>query len=181
MNLRYGYRIILLLMVSSPGLADVQQVSPHGFMVENHIQTAATPAQVWHALTQEVGKWWPPDHTWWGDSGNLYIEARAGGCFCETAGDRQALHMLISFVEPGKLLRMSGGLGPLQGMGLYGALDWQIRSNATGSEVTLSYRVSGLSANGFDQLAPIVDKVQALQLGGLSQHLAGLANAPTLP
>ena len=40
------------------------------------------------------------------------------------SGARSAEHMRIGFVDPGVQLRMLGGLGPLQGMGLHGALDW---------------------------------------------------------
>ena len=67
------------------------------------------------------------DHTWWGRASRLSIDARAGGCFCEIAGKRQAQHMQVVFADPGKLLRMSGGLGPLQGMGLSGVLASVIR------------------------------------------------------
>ena len=52
--------------------------------------------------------------------------------------------MRISFVEPNKLLRMSGGLGPLQGMGLYGALDWQFSRVDNMTQVLLTYKVSGI-------------------------------------
>lgn len=36
---------------------------------------------------------------------------RVGGCFCEINGDQQAWHMAVSFVDPGKTLRLTGGLG----------------------------------------------------------------------
>lgn len=75
--------------------------------------------------------------------------------------------MHISFVQPGKLLRMTGGLGPLQGMGMFGAMDWQFSSDDTATQVTLTYRVSGIDPNGFKELAPIVANVQGQQLNGL--------------
>jgi len=66
---------------------------------------------------------------------------------------------------------MTGGLGPLQGLGMYGALDWVFVSNDQGTEVTMTYRVNGINPDGFDQLAPVVDQVQGLQLGGLKTLL----------
>ena len=75
--------------------------------------------------------------------------------------------MRISFVDPPSLMRMTGGLGPLQGMGMYGALEWVFESTDQGTNVTMTYRVNGINPDGFAELAPIVDAVQAIQLGGL--------------
>jgi len=68
---------------------------------------------------------------------------------------------------------MTGGLGPLQGMGMQGALDWQLSGADSGTGLVLTCRVSGSSPEGFEQLAPVVDRVQAAQLGSLAEHLAG--------
>src|SRR5690606_21620464 len=125
----------------------------------------------WDALVDDVGQWWPADHTWWGDAARLSIRAEAGGCFCEIDGARQAQHMTISFVEPGKLLRMSGGLGPLQGMGVHGVLEWRLSEENDGTRIVLWYRVGGYTPQDLSTIAPVVDRVQALQLGGLAQHL----------
>ncbi|WP_232364938.1 SRPBCC family protein [Salinimonas marina] len=137
-------------------------MSSQGFIIKNQQQIEASATDVWHALTGQVDAWWPKDHSWW--QGKLTIEAVAGGCFCETAGGNSAQHMRITYVEPGTLLRMTGGLGPLQGLGLYGALDWQLTGQASHTMVTLTYRVHGYYPDGFDGLAPVVDKVQGMQL-----------------
>ena len=150
---------------------EVLLVAETGFIIENSIQVSANRESTWRAFTQQIGQWWPADHTWWGDSSGLTIDAVAGGCFCEKNGDRSAEHMRIAFVDPFNLMRMTGGLGPLQGMGMYGALDWVFETNAQGTRVTMTYRVNGISADGFEGLAPIVDRVQALQIGGLKNHL----------
>jgi hypothetical protein len=39
----------------------------------------------------------------------------------------------VVFVDPGHVLRMTGGLGPLQGMGIYGALDFSFTANEEGT------------------------------------------------
>ena len=79
--------------------------------------------------------------------------------------------MQIEVVQPPSLLRMTGGLGPLQSMGLYGALDWKLNKTDSGTEIVLTYKVHGLNPDGFKELAPIVDHVQGLQLGGLGDYL----------
>ena len=81
--------------------------------------------------------------------------------------------MRISFVDPSKLMRMTGGLGPLQGMGMFGALEWKFETIERGTEITMTYRVNGISPDGFAELAPIVDRVQAIQLGGLENLIQG--------
>jgi hypothetical protein len=151
--------------------AEVKHVTPHGFIIENKVQTQQSLDKAWLALTQHVNQWWPSDHTWWGNSQFLSISAVAGGCFCEIDGERQAQHMQITFVEPKKLLRMSGGLGPLQGMGMHGALDWAFSTEEDKTIITLSYQVGGINQGGFEELAPIVDKVQRQQLNALKQFI----------
>lgn len=159
----------LLMFVSSVSLAktSVIAVSDSGFIVENSASIKATPDTVWQALIQDVDKWWPKDHSWWGQQGTFSMDSVAGGCFCETAGARSAQHMQIVFVEPGKLLRMTGGLGPLQDMGVYGALDWVFTEQGGQTLITLTYRVHGYYPDGFAELAPIVGQVQGIQLQGL--------------
>jgi hypothetical protein len=87
--------------------------------------------------------------------------------------------MEIGFVDPPGHLRMLGGLGPFQGMGLHGVLDWRLEPVEGGTRITLRYQVGGFATDDFSQLAPVVDRVQAQQLGGLAAHLrAQAAGAP---
>lgn len=151
--------------------AKVVHVTEHGFMVENIIVSKQSPEKIWHALINDVDKWWPKDHSWWGKQGTFSIEATAGGCFCEVANKKSAEHMHISFVEPLKLLRMTGGLGPLQGMGVYGSLDWAFTVEDNNTTVTLTYSVTGINPDGFEKLAPIVAKVQGMQLNALKDFV----------
>lgn len=153
--------------------AEVVAVSPGGFLLKNQFETSQSAETVWLALTKEVDNWWPKDHSWW--RGTFSIEERAGGCFCERLEDKSAEHLRISFVDPNKRLLMTGGLGPLQAMGMYGALDWQLKVLPGGTQVTLTYQVQGYSPQGFDDLAPVVDSVQRLQLMSLKQFIDGPA------
>jgi hypothetical protein len=151
--------------------AEVKSASAHGFVIENAQVVPVDAQTAWKALVEDVDRWWPKDHTWWGAESRLSIQPQANGCFCEIAGSRQAAHMRVVFVDPGKTLRMIGGLGPLQGMGLQGALDWRFEPVDAGTKITLRYQAGGYSPEDISQFAPIVDKVQAIQLGGLADHL----------
>ena len=161
------------LAVLGPTHAAVVDSTPNGFTLENSIHVPTDAETAWRALVDDVGRWWPRDHTWWGAASKLSIEARAGGCFCERNGPQQAQHMLVTFVDPGKLLRMTGGLGPLQGMGLHGALEFRFApAEGGGTTITLFYRAGGYTPDDISQFAPVVDQVQAQQLGALGKYLS---------
>ncbi len=157
--------------VAPCALAEVKDAGPDGFTVENSQWVPATPEVAWKAFVHDVGQWWPADHTWWGDASKLSISEKAGGCFCEVNGNREAWHMTVNFVDPGKLMRMTGGLGPLQGMGLNGALEWRFAPENDGTRITLHYRVGGYSPDDLSKFAAVVDKVQGSQLAGLADHV----------
>ena len=165
---------LALLMAQPPASAAVVDSTANGFTIENTADVPADAMTTWKALVGDVGAWWPRDHTWWGAGSELTIEPRAGGCFCERNGAQQAQHMQVTFVDPGKLLRMTGGLGPLQGMGLNGVLEFRLAPGASGgTRITLFYRAGGYAPDDLKAFAPVVDQVQALQLGGLAKHLRG--------
>lgn len=164
--------IALLLTAPLPAAAKVLDVSRNGFTLENSVTVPVDAATAWKALVDEVGRWWPADHTWTGKAGNLSIEPRAGGCFCEIDGGHQALHMSIAHVQPEKLLRMLGGLGPLQGMGLSGTMEWRFAAaDGGGTTITLWYRAGGYTPDDISGFVPVIDRVQAQQLGGLGDWL----------
>jgi hypothetical protein len=78
----------------------------------------------------------------------------------------------LTFVDPGHLLRLTGGLGPLQGMGLHGVLEFRLApGDAGGTRVTMFYRAGGYTPDDLSKFASVVDNVQALQLGRLAHHL----------
>ena len=164
--------LLLTLAPPAPAHAAVKDATASGFTIENTVDVPTDATATWSALVDDVGRWWPRDHTWWGAESELTIEARSGGCFCERNGARQALHMLVTFVDPGRLLRMTGGLGPLQGMGLHGALEFRLApADGGGTTVTMYYRAGGHTPDDLSAFAPVVDQVQAQQLGGLAAYL----------
>jgi hypothetical protein len=89
--------------------------------------------------------------------------------------------MQVVFVDPQKLLRMTGGLGPFQGMGLSGVLEWRMTPVDGGTRITLWYRAGGYTPDDLSKLASVVDGVQALQLGGLANYLRDRTAKPAKP
>lgn len=161
-----------LALLAGPAPAKLLDSRADGMTVENVVTVPVDVATAWDGLINHVDAWWPKDHSWFGKEGRFSIEPRAGGCFCEVSGARQALHMTIGFVDPQKLLRMVGGLGPFQGMGLSGSLEWRFKPVDGGTEITLHYTIGGYSTMDMSKFAPVVDRVQAQQLGGLGKFLS---------
>lgn len=170
--MKTSHLLLLAGLLAPTANAAVLDASPSGFTLENHADVPVAPEAAWQALVENVGQWWPDDHTWWGDSARLSIEPRAGGCFCEIHGDQQARHLEVVFVDPGRTLRLEGGLGPLQGMGLHGVLEFRLAPiEGGGTRITLWYRAGGYTPDDLSAFAPVVDRVQGLQLGGLADFL----------
>jgi hypothetical protein len=117
------------------------------------------------------------DHSYSGEAANLTLDARAGGCFCEKLSDGGSVeHMRVVFAQPGALLRLQGGLGPLQGMNGAGTMDFAL-AEAEGARTTLRFRytVGGYVPGGLDAIADAVDGVLAWQLKRLQEYLAEAA------
>jgi uncharacterized protein YndB with AHSA1/START domain len=158
--------------------AAVDQVAPNGFLVKHEVAIAAPPAEVWDALVEKVGQWWSPAHTWSGDAANLSIDARPGGCFCESLPYGGGVeHLRVVYVAPRRMLRMAGALGPLQSSGLTGHLTITLTEDGAGTKVALAYSVGGFLEYGFDAMAPAVDGVLVEQMERLAAFVE--TGAPT--
>lgn len=167
-----------LVMPAGPGHAEVVAQSEAGFVVKLSADAAASPVDTWRMLIAPA-KWWSSDHTWSHDASNLYLDAQAGGCFCEKlpkpadapAGQRigSVEHMHVLFADPQRgLLRMRGSLGPLQGEALNGTMTITLVKTETGTRIALEYVVGGYMRMKGEEIAPAVD-------GMLGQQLASLA------
>lgn len=161
---------VLLVCVSASARADVISKSTTGFSLKI---TAEVPVDAKTAYDQfiSVSDWWVASHTYYGKAENLSIEAKAGGCFCEKSGDNEVLHMLVTYVQPGREIRMVGGLGPLQMMGVHGGMSWTFEPTEQGSRIIQTYNVTGYAEGGLDQLADIVNAVQTSQHNALVARL----------
>ncbi len=155
----------MLWMWATAALAAVTTAGPGGFLVTHEVVVERTPVEAWSALV-DVGSWWHEDHTWSGNAANLTLDPRPGGCFCEAMpNDGGVRHMAVEHVAPGELLRMTGGLGPLQALPVQGVLTWTLAPEGEGTRVTMTYTVGGWApGGGLDQWASPVDQVLGLQI-----------------
>jgi len=162
----------LLFAAAAAAGAEVVDVGDNGFAVRETATVSTDAAKAWAAVV-DVGKWWDPAHTYSGDAANLSIDPRPQGCWCEKLPGRAGVeHLTVVFADPGKLLRLSGGLGPLQSMAVAGVMTFSFTPVEKGTTVELTYSVGGYSRGGFKDLAPGVDAVLRAQLERYQRYVA---------
>ncbi|HEY3204989.1 MAG TPA: SRPBCC family protein [Thermoanaerobaculia bacterium] len=168
MLVRCSFRALATLVFgvfAGNALGEVIDLAENGFTIRNAVTVSADPAKAYTALTDGIGKWWDPDHTFSHDAANLSIDAKPQGCFCERlAGGGGVRHLTVVSAVPGKTLRLEGGLGPLQAMALAGSMTWTFQPEEKATSVELRYVVGGYNPGGFKDLAPRVDSVLRSQL-----------------
>ena len=156
------------------GPSEILDSSETHFRLRTSFRVSATADKAYEALVEDVDKWWHPDHTYSGDSEKLSIEARAGGCFCEQLEDGGSVrHLEVVYVEPRHMIRLTGGLGPLQELAAAGMMAISFDEDELGTEITLEYKVSGHYEDGMDSLAPAVNEVLSIQLSRLGAYIEG--------
>ena len=160
----------LLYLAALVANAEVTQVDARYFVSEHRIPISASPGKVWRALTEDVAQWWDATHSYSGNAENFHLEARAGGCFCEIYESGSIEHMRVVLARTNLELRMHGGLGPLQSMGVAGAMTFALEKTETGTLLNYKYAVTGA---GGEALAGAVDRVQLGQLQRLQRYAEG--------
>lgn len=136
-----------------------------GFTVREEVAFAGPPERAWKRLI-DVGSWWSSKHTYSGRSSNLTLTLSPGGCWCEKLENGGFVrHLEVVLVIPEQTLRLTGGLGPLQGIGATGALTFTLRkASPTATTVIAEYSVVGYSREGLASIAGAVDQVLSEQL-----------------
>jgi len=168
-----------LLLLASAAEAAVIDVSPGGFTVRIVSHVAAAPDQVYANLINP-SRWWASDHTFSGNAANLHLDARAGGCWCESLPNGGSVqHLTVVYVDPVKALRLRGALGPFQGLGAEGAMTWSLKAAKDGTDLSVTYALGGYSKDGFEELSKAADGVLTEQVEHLRQASEkGAAAAP---
>ena len=153
-------------------MAQVASASPDGFVSEHVLDVRAKPAEVYTALTEDVSRWWDAAHSYTGDAHNFSMDARAGGCFCEDFPNGGSIeHLRVIYADPGKFLRLAGGLGPLQSMPVSGVMDFELLATEQGTRINYRYSVHGPVSAGLEGIAGPVDAVQLGQLKRLQAYI----------
>jgi uncharacterized protein YndB with AHSA1/START domain len=130
--------VVGLVMAVSPASGEVVESIQTGFTVNVSVPAMAPPARVYRAVTEAVGAWRDKAHTFSGDAMNLSMIATPGGCFCQTLLSGGVRHMTVIYADPAKLLRLSGGLGPLQDSAVEGTMTWRFIEDAGGTTVEVT-------------------------------------------
>ena len=154
-------RLLLAFTLLAAVKAEVADSSPSGFTLKQSWTIPGTPDSVYKSFLS-IADWWSPTQSWSGDAHNLYIEPKINGCFCEHLPSARSgvRHMEIVYLDPGKLLRITGGLGPLQALSVNGAMTVQFgKFDEQSTKVDVTYAVGGYMDKGLDKIAPSVDSV----------------------
>jgi uncharacterized protein YndB with AHSA1/START domain len=162
---------VALLLLPSFALADVADSSASGFTVKISMTIQAKPADVYRKLVHNVADWWNSEHTFSGSAKNLSIEEKPMGCFCEAIPGRGGVrHMEVLRYETGKLLVMSGALGPMQPLAATGTMTIQLAPAENGTKFDLTYTLGGYSAAGLNTWAAPADGMLKEQFGRLKKY-----------
>mgnify|MGYP000898461717 CR=1 FL=1 len=146
----------------APLHAEITQSGASGF-VSNHAEAVqASPDAVWQAILR-LPAWWSDAHTYSGKAANLVLEPRAGGCWCESWDGGSVQHARVVLVMPGRLLRLHGGLGPLQDLPVEGVLNIATGVRDGRTQLRMHYRVGGPAELALDKLSAPVDGVMGTQ------------------
>ena len=187
----------LLQTVNLTATAEVKDAAPDGFHIELRRELDVEQAEAFRRFVEEFPDWYDAEHSYGGKAENLSMNLDQR-CMLEKLDQGGFVrHMEIVYCQPGHKLRLTGGLGPLQEMGVHGAMTYSfsqtLNSTDSGqasdrsstnsqaddndsaatnakSEVILTYVVSGFSKQELDKLAPIVDKVLAGQMDRFQKH-----------
>jgi uncharacterized protein YndB with AHSA1/START domain len=170
--------VLVAALLAAPANAAVVADNAAGFAIEHEVVIGASPDRVYAALGHPSA-WWSSRHSWSGSASNLSLDLRPGGCFCERlpGGGGGVEHARVVMAWPGKLLRLSGALGPLQAEALTGTMTWELKPAAPGTSVKLTYVVAGFMRTGRTALPAAVDGVLREQLAGLKRFVEAGAKA----
>jgi uncharacterized protein YndB with AHSA1/START domain len=162
--------VVVLALLGGAASAAVVDNTPTGFQIEQTVHIAAPPDVVYAALIVPA-KWWSSNHTFSGSASNLRLEARGGGCFCESWPDGSVQHAVVVDAEPGKALRLRGPLGPFQGHGVDSALTFTLKASGDGTDLLLDNSVGGYMKGGFGKWPSLADVMLAEQMFRLKQFI----------
>lgn len=161
--------VALGAFAAAPALAEVKAKAPDAMVIQIKGEVALDRDAAWARLL-DIGSWWNGLHTYSGDAVNMKLDAMAGGCWCELWGGGEVEHGRVVLVMPLSTVRLDAALGPLQEMGVTGAMTLSLSDGAAGkTAITLDYKVSGSSQSGLDGLADIVNQVLSEQVAGFTK------------
>jgi uncharacterized protein YndB with AHSA1/START domain len=179
---RICWLALAAMLGASPAAAEVTASSEAGFVSRHEALLATSPMEAWRLATTPA-LWWNGEHTYSNDSANLTLRPEPGGCFCETIPAGSATpagaieHMRVLYAAPGAVLRLSGGLGPVQSEAATGVLTITLEPAGEGTRMVWEYVVGGYMRLPAERTATLVDTV----IGEQFRRLADRAEAEASP
>ena len=162
----------LTFWLSAAARAEVARAAADSFLLVEQADSQASPADAITAFG-EVAHWWNSEHSYSGKSASLHLVLTPGGCFCEEWSGGAVEHARVVTVLSGRLVRLRGALGPLQGKAVDAILDFSAAGSEGGgmTRLKLTYVVNGSAASELDKLATPVDAVLKDALQRLADYL----------
>ena len=158
------------VFIALEGKAELVDSDDIGFTVSNSVVIQNGLERVYGDF-KKIENWWSPNHTFSGIAKNLKLDVRPGGCFCEYFDISHGVeHLRVIHVRENELIRFSGALGPLQGMGAIGTLTIRFTKTKNGTSLSFDYIVIGRK---LIPIAEAVDRVlfeQLLRLKKFSEN-----------
>ncbi len=155
-----------LLLFVPAAHAEVIDSANNGFTVKIAFDVAVPAAKAYSDIVN-VASWWDPEHTFSGKASCLSLDATPGGCFCEKLPNGGVRHLTVVYADPGKMLRLNGGLGPMQDMAVAGSLNFALADSAGKTTIVMTYKVGGYLPGGVNAMAKPADAM----LTGAMQRL----------
>lgn len=174
--------VIVAAMAQAYASAEIADSAANGFTYKTTLTLQAPPGTVYQRLLA-VGSWWSSDHTFSGDAHNLSIDPRPMGCWCEKLPNGGGVrHMQVVLAMPGKMLVMTGGLGPLQSIAATGSMSFRLLPADGGTKLEITYAVTGYLPAGMSTLAAPVDQVLTQQFTRFKNYVeTGSPDAASAP
>lgn len=161
--------VLALSLIATAAAAEVTDRRDDGFTLTFESRVSAPPEAIYAGLGQ-IGQWWDGGHTYSGDSANLTLDLKPGGCFCEALPGGGVQHGVVVLAWPEQMVRINAALGPLQDTDPAAVLTFSWSPAAEGGHtLTATYVVTG---PGMGALAAPVDQVMAAQFSRLVDHLS---------
>ncbi len=157
---------LITLISVSQSTAEVLAADKQGFQIAVTRSSDAASDTLYRAFIA-IEKWWDGAHSFSGNANNLSMDFEKA-CFLEKLPNGGFVrHLEIAHHRPGQRICLTGGLGPLQEMGVHGAMTISFTDQDGKGELKVTYNVSGFRPDGLDEFAPIVDRVLAGQIDRL--------------
>jgi hypothetical protein len=159
---------VLASAIVVPAHAEVKASAPDSLVLHYEGQVPLAREAAWKRLVA-LGTWWSDAHTYSGSASNMTVDPMAGGCWCEVWPGGEIEHGRVVLAMPNQTLRFSTALGPLQDLGVNGALTITLEDGAASgaTSVTWDYKVVGSSLTNLEPLAKLVDGVMQEQFDRL--------------